>query len=225
MDAQTIIERGLLLKKYARQTGTDKLRHGYLDDYAEFLPMNCKKMLEIGIAEGKSAILWQKFYGEQLQLSYIDLFINPDFVSPAWAKERGIISYVGSQSDVALLNRVRDMFDVIIDDGSHSPGHQIISFMHLFIKNLNNGAVYFIEDMHCNTDPYFWDKENDIESFEDTCLWMFKNFKETGKLVNKLITLQQATLIESLIDSVEIRTEEKIVVITKKQNNQYVATT
>ncbi|MDP4268317.1 MAG: hypothetical protein Q8880_12910, partial [Bacteroidota bacterium] len=109
-----------LLIDLAKETGTDKLGHGYMQVYAQYLPEKCTSLLEIGIAEGKSAMMWDMFYGhDTLNLHYLDLFINPDFVNERWCKNRGITPHKGSQADINVLSEIKDTFDVIIDDGSH----------------------------------------------------------------------------------------------------------
>jgi hypothetical protein len=40
-------------------------------------------------------------------------------------------------------------FDIIVDDGSHRPDHQQISFSYFF-KKLKSGGLYFIEDLLAN---------------------------------------------------------------------------
>lgn len=58
--------------------------------------------------------------------------------------------FVGSQIDTSLLSNVvstKGPFEVIIDDGSHVPEHQLNTFYHLFTKGLKPGGVYVIEDL------------------------------------------------------------------------------
>jgi hypothetical protein len=62
----------------------------------------------------------------------------------------------GSESDmVDLLKSIGIMFDAIIDDGSHRPDHQQVSFKVAF-NWLKSGGLYFIEDLKNNG---FGDKE------------------------------------------------------------------
>jgi len=52
--------------------------------------------------------------------------------------------------------------DIIIDDGSHVPEHQINTFNFLFDKMLKNGGIYIIEDIECN----YWNPKNTIYGYE-----------------------------------------------------------
>jgi hypothetical protein len=72
------------------------------------------------------------------------------------------VGFGGNQSSRADLRRflnqknaTRDL-DVIIDDGSHHPAHQLISFKYLFRNGLKPGGVYIIEDTEMN----YWTKGN-----------------------------------------------------------------
>ena len=47
-----------------------------------------------------------------------------------------------------------EKFDVIIDDGSHVPWHQIFTLEFLFDELLSEGGVYIIEDVETS----YWDK-------------------------------------------------------------------
>lgn len=199
----------------ATQTGTDKLGHGYMQMYAQYLPDKCTSLLEIGIAEGKSALLWDEFYGkEKLDLQYLDLFINPDFVNERWCRNRGIKTHKGSQADLEVLSSIKDSFDVIIDDGSHSPQHQLVSFKALFLNNLKSSGVYFVEDLHCCKDEFYWGEE--ITQFEDTTLFMFQHYLEAGTIRNKFFNEGERKVFESLIDWVKIECDEKLAIIKRK---------
>ena len=67
--------------------------------------------------------------------------------------------YTGSQTDSYFLGKVLDdvggkKFDVIIDDGSHIPWHQIFTLETMFDTFLKDGGVYIIEDMETS----YWDR-------------------------------------------------------------------
>ena len=67
--------------------------------------------------------------------------------------------YGGSQSDVALLQRIiaeRGPFDVIVDDGGHTSVLQRASLLTLFPEGLAVGGTYFLEDTYFSriADPF-----------------------------------------------------------------------
>lgn len=205
------------LDSLAIKYNTDKRSeyHGYTKYYSEYLPDRCRSMLEIGIEVGASALMWNDFYGnETLDLHYLDLFINPDFVSPRWCRNRGFVPHIGSQASLPDLVRIKEYYDVIIDDGSHVASHMLISFKHLFINNLAPQGTYVIEDCHCNMDNFYWGEG--VERFEETPLYMFKEFKETGHINNKFFSQGEAGVFESVIDWVEISCEDKLIFIKRK---------
>ena len=55
-----------------------------------------------------------------------------------------------------------NLCDIILDDGSHVPEHQIDSFVYLFKNLLSPGGVYVIEDIECS----FWDSESEIYGYK-----------------------------------------------------------
>jgi len=172
-------------------------------------------MLEIGIASGASALMWKEFYGaDELDLHYIDLFINPEFVSPAWAKNRNITPHIGDQENLSFLSTIHEQFEIIVDDGSHNAQSMLISFKHLFVNNLISGGIYCIEDLHCNDLPFYYG--GDVKSFEDTPKHMFKEYLQTGKIDNVYFNEGESKVFESLITSVTFGADDKIVFITKK---------
>jgi hypothetical protein len=173
------------LDELAIKYGTDKssLGHKYTQAYAKHLPDKCRTFLEIGVAEAKSAHVWDEFYGkDELELSLVDLFINPEFVSQRYCWNRGWRTYKGDQSDYKFLYTIKDQFEVIVDDGSHDSIHQIISFQHLFINNLKSGGLWVTEDLHCCTMPEYRIR-GDVK-FEDTLLSVFKKYIETGEFTS-----------------------------------------
>nr|HMN85917.1 class I SAM-dependent methyltransferase [Bauldia sp.] len=105
------------------------------------------RFLEIGVYRGGSLQLWREYLGEAAQIHGID-------ISPNCARldEPGVSVHIGSQADPAFLEGVaRQMggIDVVIDDGSHVPEHQVASFRVLFPR-LADGGVYIVEDLHTN---------------------------------------------------------------------------
>lgn len=203
------------LTSLAEKTGTDKLGHGYIKLYAEHLPDQCRTFLEVGVEHGRSALMWDEFYGhDEIELNLVDLFINPEFKSQRWCWNRGFKTHKGDQSDIDFLYSIKDTFQVISEDGSHRADHMQITFKHLFFNNMTHGGLYIVEDLKCCLDTYYWPP--DVTKFEDTFLWALKNFKETGKLTNKFFDEHQGPIFENIIRSVDLYEKEGIAFITKK---------
>lgn len=204
------------LTSLAEKYGTDKKEsyHGYVKYYAKHLPDRCRTFLEIGCEHGRSAEMWNEFYGnDELELSLLDLFINTEFKSQRWAWNKGFKTYKGDQSDINFLYSITETFQVIVEDGSHRADHQQITFKHLFSNNLVSGGLFVSEDLHCGVDPFYWGGY--VTSFEDTFLSVLKRFKETGVLSGVYFTETEGRFFAEKIESVDIY-NDKIAFITKR---------
>lgn len=128
--------------------GSDKAQHGYAEFYAARLPENPKSILEIGVNDGASIRAWRELFPEAV-IHGLDLFSDkpiPDI--------DGVTFWTGHQADYFLLEQLKNQnFTVIIDDGSHSSRHQMVTFFALF----QPGQYYFIEDLHCCHNSFYRD--------------------------------------------------------------------
>lgn len=105
------------------------------------------RVLEIGLAQGGSLQLWSDYLGEDARVVGLDL----DPTCKRFEAD-GFPVFVGDQGDPDLLGRIaaeHGPFDIVIDDGSHIPRHQIASFKALW-PHLKTGGVYVCEDLHTN---------------------------------------------------------------------------
>lgn len=196
--------------------GTDKSSngHGYLDYYEKHIPRTVRTLLELGAEKGESLRMWDQYFGrDNISLHTLDLFLNPEFISDRWCRNRGIIAYKGDQSSISLLYTIKEIFDIIIDDASHRADHMLISFKHLFVNNCISGSKYFIEDLHANKNDFYYGGL--VTEFSQTPLAMFKHYLETGKIVNPYFEHGEPETFESIIDSVEIYNDQ-IVMIKRK---------
>lgn len=104
-------------------------------------------MLEIGVSHGGSLQMWRHHLGRRSTIVGFD--IEPRVAELA---ERGIDVLVGDQADPVFLDDLvarYGEFDVVLDDGSHHPDHQIASICHLW-PHVAEGGVYIVEDLHSN---------------------------------------------------------------------------
>lgn len=130
---------------------TDKGKHGYLDIYERYF-QSAKDieltLLEIGIWSGSSLRLYEKYFSKA---KIIGIDKSQDCLNSC------LNSYLIPRSDVYKVDQSNPedliefsknkSFDIIIDDGSHYPLDQILSFKILF-ERLNSGGVYIVEDLH-----------------------------------------------------------------------------
>jgi hypothetical protein len=143
-----------ILDYIGRRSGTDKasLGHDYLDFYEMFfcyLRDEPITLLEIGVSGGNSIKLWLDYFQKAKVIGIDrdpspvnwDLFSNMD-------KSRFVLEQ-GDQEDYTFLRAVGDQhgpFDIILDDASHRPEHQLGSFATLS-PHIAPGGMYIVEDM------------------------------------------------------------------------------
>ncbi len=92
--------------------------------------------------------MWRSYLGERAEIFGMDII--PGCKQFEGGKTK---IFTGDQSDDQFLRQVcREIgtVDIIIDDGSHIPQHQIKSFEVLFYNLLSNDGIYICEDCHTN---------------------------------------------------------------------------
>jgi hypothetical protein len=148
----------MTLHDLAVKYGTDKLEHGYIPFYEKHLPKEPKRILEIGVKEGKSIAMWAEYF-PNAEIHGLDLFAELSewevsrtiAISTNEHSEKNVFMHKGNQCDYLMLEKLRQYdFDVIIDDGSHNSRDQLMTFFGLF-----NGKHYFIEDLQCNDEDFY----------------------------------------------------------------------
>jgi hypothetical protein len=116
------------------------------ESYLSGLKGRAPVILEIGVQHGGSLLLWDSYFEGKARIFGIDIL-------PECKKFEGgnVAIFIGDQSDKAFLSEVMAVtgkIDVIIDDGSHIPSHQIATFEALFYSALADDGVYICEDCH-----------------------------------------------------------------------------
>ena len=155
--------------KFGIESKTDKVTHHYyykyyplfLEKYRHIIKNNSIKwaMMEIGIDSYRSLKLWEKYF-PQAYIYGLDIGIGD--------KGKNFEIFKCDQSNITELTKVSDvileqdkkMF-FIIDDGSHHPDHQILTFNLFFDKLLAYGGCYIIEDVETS----YWTK-NKIYAYD-----------------------------------------------------------
>jgi hypothetical protein len=131
----------------------DKYLRHFKDLKERASPKNKIRFLEIGIWNGGSIEMWQKYFGEDnIELHMID--INPSCKSLE-SKYPKVKIYIGDQADKGFLESIvntTSKFDVILDDGGHTMIQQITTFEVLY-KHVKPGGYFVCEDLHTS----YWD--------------------------------------------------------------------
>lgn len=198
--------------------GTDKAiqnGHGYTTFYSEHLPTKVYSLLEIGCYKGASLKMWDEYFGSDCDIHCIDLFKDRDNMSVRACRDAGFVPHEGDQSDIQFLSGIKKQFEVIIDDGSHRADHMIISFKHLFVNNLQPGGLYFVEDLDCCRDEFYYAGE--VKEYSDTLLFMVFGFEQNGGyMYNPYFNEGERKVFNNLTESVTLDTETGIVCIKRK---------
>ena len=138
----------------SKKTDKSSLLHGYLDEYEkEFTnPEGVKCILEIGLQRGgkwrtndvsPSIEMWKEFFPNAR-------IFGADIKNLKFSDKRTeFIRIDQNEPDdlVRLFNFIPEEIDLILDDGSHVPSHQLITFLVLFPK-IKVGGKYIIEDLN-----------------------------------------------------------------------------
>ena len=184
------------IRKAGIAAGTDKVKHHAYDRfYAKFL---CEfngegSILEIGYGNGESIAFWRSLYPSSfLYVVDRDVELKGDCFRVLKC----------DQSSADQLYQLREFLKdkdvgIIVDDGSHIPEHQLITFNILF-PILNSGGVYVIEDIECS----YW-RYGDCYGYKTSY-----GINSADSLINKLMLLPHWVNREFLAESVKTRLKQ-----------------
>lgn len=147
-----------LFRKYGSDKGGDHLAagdtcHRYGEVYHELFGdrrERVRNVFEIGIAHGYSLQAWRDYF-PNADIAGIDT--NPYSL----LKGERIRTFMADQSDPRHLISVMEVlnlrkFDLMVDDGSHEPAHQILS-ARVLLPFLSDDGLYVIEDIEPDCKP------------------------------------------------------------------------
>jgi hypothetical protein len=129
-----------LLHNLGLKHGTDKSTyHLYMDVYEKHIKRDSvKKLLEIGVQGGYSLMAWREWLPNDSLVHGWDIADVPQVDGCLISK---IDQVDKSQMESAINGQI---YDVIIDDGGHTPELMETSFSFLF----KYSKIYIIEDLH-----------------------------------------------------------------------------
>jgi len=131
---------------YINKYKTDKeSRHQYCTSYYDQIFFNLKdkklNILEIGIKNGSSLILWNEYFKNSI-IYGID---NSDLIGNRLDVYPRIKTIIQDAYRKEIINHL-PLFDIIIDDGPHTLESQI-KFINNYFKKLNKNGKLIIEDI------------------------------------------------------------------------------
>jgi len=216
--------------KIGKSSKSNKIHHhAYHRFYPIFLrhyrDVECK-LLEIGLENTFSIDIWREYLPKS--------FIYGIDIDEKKTKVKNTKLYTGHQADRKFLKSVvgdiNDKLDIILDDGSHVPGDQIITFNYLFTRLLKEGGVYIIEDIETS----YWRKG---KLYGRKVGYMYYNisvvdiFKEVVDRINiEFIPPKQKSchkyskfLTKTVLDSIEsVFFGQNCIIIMKKSKGKYI---
>jgi len=135
--------------------GTDKnTSHSYGELYeALFAPRRdaVRAVLELGVYSGASAVVWAEYFasaavvGADITLARVRFGADHPRIRFVQTDATVAAAVSATRAAAATLG-VAPEYDVILDDASHDPKHQVAS-AELFVPSLAPGGLYVIEDI------------------------------------------------------------------------------
>ena len=132
------------------ENGCEKIPHEYHRVYGkdfESLRNEEINILEIGVFQGKSLRCWLDYF-PNAKIYGIDTFeryaMSHDRFEDLRNNPRVVLKEADSRSESSVFEDVQ--FDIIIDDGLHTPEANRLTF-DKHIATLKDGGVYYIEDL------------------------------------------------------------------------------
>ena len=138
--------------------GTDKASyHSYTIMYEPLLVQwrdEPIRLLEIGVLNGSSLLMWDSYFSHP----WARLF-GAGITDPVMQSQGRVRTIKADQSREDDLSKLRDIgpWTVVVDDGSHVPQHQLLTFQRLF-PSVVPGGLYIIEDIETS----YWRKRGAV---------------------------------------------------------------
>jgi len=131
-------------------------------------------IFEIGIEYGKSMKIWENYFPFA---NIWGMDIANTYKSPRCSV------FIGDQSkmeDLVSISNKIPKCELIVDDGSHVPEHQLKTFNYLFRNVLKPGGVYIIEDIECS----YWRPDAQVYGYESGYLNIVDYFTKLNHDIN-----------------------------------------
>ncbi|MEO9457521.1 MAG: class I SAM-dependent methyltransferase [Lentilitoribacter sp.] len=152
-------------------------------------------LLEIGIQNGGSLEIWDKYFPNAIEIIGCD--INEKCADLTFeSKKISVIVGDACSKDISRqITIISPSFDIIIDDGSHSSSDIIKSFLHYF-SQINDGGIFVAEDLHCS---YWQEYEGGLFNSKSS-ISFFKSLADVINYEHWGLDLDPAYIISHILD-------------------------
>ena len=145
-DLKSFIE---LFNDHKGQKVIKHITYPYIYDL-HFSHLRDKKIniLELGVAYGGSTEIWLKYF-PNATITAVDILPEIMEINSLKNSDRVnlVVSDLSSSKNIEEIAKKYGPFDIIMDDASHLPDHQIKAFNILFDNHLSSTGVYLVEDI------------------------------------------------------------------------------
>ena len=178
------------MSRYAmNRTDKGPQDHNFTEIYDHILfPLRDQeiRILEIGIADGGSLLMWQDYF-PKASIDAIDIKNKKKFENDR------VRTHIADQADRSKLASVIETagsgFDFILDDGGHDMDMQQISLGYLF-PHVKPGGYYILEDVHTSLHEV-WPNFGAEPDESNTTLHMIDAFLRTRKIDSQYMTAEE----------------------------------
>lgn len=129
--------------------------HDYINGYydAEFTPRKNEyiRIMEIGVLNGESINLWNKYFENAKEIAGVDINITNQAKGLIEQNDKVILENENAYSIIYVNTLFDNNFDYIIDDGPHTLQSQI-QFIELYYPKIKKGGKLIIEDIQSKSD-------------------------------------------------------------------------
>jgi hypothetical protein len=200
------------LKKFFYKEKSNHLIHkwsNYFDIYDKHFNKFIGKnpiILEIGVFKGGSIDMWNYYFDNNCTIYAID--INEECLKLQKDFGDNVHIIIGDQNDDNFWKKFLEKninFDIIIDDGSHVPKHQIRTLKKMY-NYLKNGGIYLCEDI-CTS--YTSDTKTSFVEFcksliDNLNIYHIPDHNNTDKTILKAIDFKKKTFSLTFYDNIVV---------------------
>jgi len=228
---ERVTERWPTLHDELSKAGSDKIHHhGYDRFYTPlFEPLRATpiRIVEIGVEQGKSMKAWQAFFSAGSHIfgigygnwqKEVKTKCHLAMQTATADRDSQCDLYRGDQSNITFLRAFLEdsggHFDIIIDDGSHVPDHQRITFETLW-PSVVPGGLYTIEDVETS----YWRSSATIYGYSlknQSQPSFVKHMQGVAHAINREFTRGKSPM-PDLYNSVSTITFAQNLIVVKKQ--------